>query len=200
MTRQFNVKDEVEVKDDLDKKPDSVSDDSLEFDVSDTLAKFLRDLQSLRRSSGYDSEWERTFYQRRTKPVVSFTAPAFLGPSRSTSLDRAAAEVVNKLDNERLRKLADITDNRKSEISIEFYPYISGLKLLISFEAVDTQKASALVDSLSIWFAARSNRTDDRFRKYIYENTEVISESNQIFIVTRLPRAGLDSLLATDAK
>ena len=39
-----------------------------------------------------------------------------------------------------------------------------------------------------------------RIRQSIINSTSFRTENDQVFIVTRLPRAGLDSLLATDAK
>ena len=45
MTRQFNVKDEVEVKDDLDKKPNKVTVDSLETASSETDNKITRSVE-----------------------------------------------------------------------------------------------------------------------------------------------------------
>ena len=41
---------------------------------------------------------------------------------------------------------------------------------------------------------------DIEFVKILYKLTRITSVNNQIQIVTRLPRAGLDALLATDAK
>ncbi len=52
MTRQFNVKDEVEVKDNLDKKPDNVTTDSTEISETDrkitkSVERFLAEFKTI---------------------------------------------------------------------------------------------------------------------------------------------------------
>lgn len=60
------------------------------------------------------------------------------------------------------------------------------------------QTAVLYQNSLQQWQSAKRNTKE----KALYENTYISSENNQIFIVTRLPRASIDEFLAdkTDAQ
>ncbi|MDQ3712238.1 MAG: hypothetical protein M3388_08480 [Acidobacteriota bacterium] len=62
------------------------------------------------------------------------------------------------------------------------------------------QRADQLAESLSQVFALRTSSSTNQAVKEVYKNTQIRSENNQVFIVTRLPRGSLDELLKQDAK
>jgi hypothetical protein len=76
----------------------------------------------------------------------------------------------------------------------------NGLVLKLTVTKASKQRAAELADLLSELRRKRIENSDLSSVKAIYSSTDVTSEHNQVFIVTRLPRAGLDSLLAKSAK
>lgn len=115
MTRQFDVKDEIEVKDDLDKKPNRPVNDPAEIASSETDNKISRSVQRfLAEFKTIDS-------------AVPFCSSSYIGIERKLLLPRYETS-------------------------------------------------------------------------FFYERIHEHTASDQIITVTNLPRAGLDSLLATDAK
>ncbi len=57
------------------------------------------------------------------------------------------------------------------------------------------QRAIQLVESLRQFFDLQISSTTNSAIKEIYKYTQISSENNQVFIVTRLPRGSLDALL-----
>lgn len=58
------------------------------------------------------------------------------------------------------------------------------------------QRALDLVSSLKRFFDLRESLNNNEATQKVYNYTQVYSENNQVFIVTRLPRASIDDLLA----
>lgn len=58
------------------------------------------------------------------------------------------------------------------------------------------QRATELVDNLTRFFNLRETSNNSEAVKKVYNYTQVYSENNQVFVVTRLPRASIDSLIA----
>src|SRR6185436_16216295 len=116
-----------------------------------------------------------------------------------SKLDEALTKVLKRLDSNELQSLPDFLPTGKDEalkkVSLEVYPYIAGIKLLISFEKNSARDASFLAENLNTQFFLKACR-DNYSVKQIYINTQAISTNNQVFIVTRLPRASIDELLA----
>ena len=206
MTRQFDIQNEIEVKDNLDKKPDG-NPNFQEIDLSKILIGFLADLQELKANKPNFYQQEKYFYARREQLVYADNSLG-LKPSRgiktSSKLDDSFETFFNAIDNKQLRNLADFLQESISEkpskyISYEFYSALSvSAKLLINFKKNSPESASLLTDQLNMEFQFRANKTKQKFVKLVYENTKAVSESNQVTIVTRLPRGSLDALLAKD--
>ena len=62
------------------------------------------------------------------------------------------------------------------------------------------QRADQLAESLGQVFDLRTSSSTNQAVKEVYKKTQIRSENNQVFIVTRLPRGSLDELLKQDAK
>jgi hypothetical protein len=62
------------------------------------------------------------------------------------------------------------------------------------------QRAVELARELESTLKLYSSRENTSLRQSVVENTSFLTDNDQVFVVTRLPRAGLDSLLASDAK
>ena len=70
----------------------------------------------------------------------------------------------------------------------------------ITVDKSTNQRADSLYSHLSRALEVFEVDEDDARMKVLFANTSLSKANNQVFIVTRLPRADLDSLLATDAK
>ncbi len=66
----------------------------------------------------------------------------------------------------------------------------------LTIKKASKQRAVQLADTLKRFFDLQISSATNQVVKEVYKYTQIYSENNQVFIVTRLPRAGLDSLLA----
>lgn len=157
----FDLRNEIEFKDDLDNKPEESCDE----------LKAKTDAQ------------ENQFIEEYIKLVAD-------------SLKRipfeADFEILSGIDNKDFPSL-------KKDLSINFFQLKSnkdGLLSKISFNPTSEIKRTthfllAFNQSLNL----QSCKSQSFSKKVIYENTKVFAGNNQVFIVTRLPRGSIDSLL-----
>lgn len=66
----------------------------------------------------------------------------------------------------------------------------------LTIKKATKQRAVELADSLKRFFDSRESSNNNEAVKKVYSYTQVYSQNNQVFIVTRLPRASIDSLPA----
>lgn len=206
MSKQFNVKDEIEVKDDLDKKPDRD-----ESSLNQSVHIYLEELDSYLAEVRKVDEQLHSIYQSDPELVLSApchavgdanqlfdpevtgrtTLPILLDPSyvdENWEWDVGCKPLNSKSDD------IHFATTRVSRTQKGVFTYQIEIKLISSGEA------SALFANLNSVFtrldaAAFSNRV-----KVLWEHTKLTTTEDQVLITTRLPRAGLDSLLAVDAK
>ncbi|MEP6922853.1 MAG: hypothetical protein ABI954_00180 [Pyrinomonadaceae bacterium] len=70
----------------------------------------------------------------------------------------------------------------------------------ISFKVASEQKARSVASGLNLYFSMLREAKQNTNEGVIFNETTVTQENDQIFIVTRLPRAGLDAFLKSDEK
>ncbi len=198
LTKNFDIHNEIEVKDDLDNKPENESCGNLSIaDVIKLLAKYDFNLKPIEFSYQLDFQKDQPtqlhFY--RTKGEKSLI----------DSLSKNVLCDINKLN--LLEK-----ENPSSSVRIFFslgsintlYSYKAnkeGISAEISFKFPNIEHAKS--------FAALEQAKAERNRKLqnkdladaavlsaIYNNTFIRNENNQVFIVTHLPRAAIDEFLA----
>ena len=209
MTKQFNVKDEIEVKDDLDKKPD---------DCEKLAAKFREKQQSYSVDENALITYS-TAIAELANSVTQLNAPPFslqaytLGdvglPTGVLSyFDNAKPRLVSgkakrKLDTDILAlarlfpaSSGDGRERLQFAVSLDDKCLVSTVKILRQND-VEAHQAFIAYDSLADLWRCIPKSTADAL---VSNNTQVTWENNQVIIVTRLPRAGLDSLLAANAK
>ena len=206
MTRQFNVKDEIEVKDDLDKKPDK-NDPSLEGIQTylRTLDSYLADVRATdgRLGSVYGQNPEFVLSTpchavgNANRPFGSIgtgviTLPILLDPQyRDQNWEwHFNCKPLQSSDVEKLiYTQVEVSGTEKG-----VFTYQVSIKLPTSFESnglfQNLERAFRLIKAEDL-----SNR-----RQVLFENTKVVDSEDKVTIITRLPRAGLDALLAKDAK
>ena len=211
MTRNFEIKDEIEVKDDLDTKPDDERSEvaiSIQVYLQD-VEYFLEGLRKLNKSGKFDVRKDTFEVAQSTllpcvanNTVGSYTAEKFslVNEMLRPPLERLSKRLTDGYS------LADClpsgrfngqeaTDSRfnlkldRSEFSIE----VAVLKS-------SPQTAIQVLDAINREFEVFNSKQTGTLQKAISGNTSFKARKSQIFIVTRLPRAGLDPLLAESAQ
>ncbi len=202
LTRNFDIQEEIEYKDDLDKQPDE--EDFYQINLSSAIVDFINDINNLKERGFYNFDNNRDFYAKREHFFSQnhSSKNAVLRSEIDSELDKNLDNFLSKLDTKNLLNLSDFleenNDQKSKHISLEIYTFVSGIKLLITLEKSSAQKASLLASNLNLAFLLKANR-ENNSTKLIYENTKATFVNNQVFIVTRLPRASIDSLLAENS-
>ncbi|MFL6467275.1 MAG: hypothetical protein ACJ72Z_04885 [Pyrinomonadaceae bacterium] len=210
-TRNFELIDEIEVKDDLDKKPD---DERSPVHVS--LQNYLQDIEiffeRLRRLKGagkFDSD--RDAFEVAQTTQLPCVAANRVGSYSADKFDlqnenlRPSLESFSKLLTDGY-SLADCMPNSRfgatevTDSKFDFKLDKTGFSLNISVRKRSPQDAVYLVGDLAKTYAQFKSADASSARLRICEATTFRSENDQVFIVTHLPRAGLEPLLAINAK
>jgi hypothetical protein len=214
MAKSFELKSELEAKDDLDKKPDDKEEKQQVSQALDayfnTSKWFLEDLQRLSALKKFDREYvDLAFGKRLASPcgnnknvgVRELTGSTYVpNDILRPQLESTWAELVTRLA--RAATLSDCLSNNNpewnntSEIGIEVSHKQSGFELELSLEKHSPQRAQQLATALNFACESYLSKYEDSTAKVLRENTKITSENDQVFIITNLPRAGLDSLLA----
>ena len=169
MTRQFDIKSEIEYKDDLDNKPDEP------FKESEEKVDEL-DLLDFRQYAGTVTSFVKGYYQTEVKNSTTVCIVNLEQPDGFFST----------LREDLIFSFADFKAEKDSFFfKIGVAPKLADEDIFLI--------SSAFKASLN----SESRKSQFRPEKLIYDNTKVITENNQVFIVTRLPRAAIDEFLAT---
>lgn len=214
MAKGFDIKTALESKDDLDKKPN----DEEKKQVSQSLDNyfntskwFLEELQRLSAFNEFDQNFGYLSIGKRLalpcgtdktgKVLRELTGSTYIeSQTLRPQLEPSIAQLADRLGS--LGTLSDCIARTNtewantSEIGIEVWHKESGFEIEISLLKHSPLRASQLADALSFAFQSCKSGQNDRTATLLHENTRITSENDQVFIVTNLPRAGLDSLLA----
>ncbi len=207
LTRNFDIQNEIEFKDDLDKKPDDEDLKELSGAIGsyfEDLESFLEDLQKLNGIEKFDLDFDRfTFTEKTFVPCNPKGDPV---PQHS--------EIIQRIDNQWLQPaitdaayktegwdfLSDCLPNDKFKTAksagIDLSYDKSEFKYGISITKDSPQKAQQLAENFIQSLKLYKLDEEKIVAQKLYENTSIKSENNQVFIVTRLPRGSLDALLA----
>ncbi len=208
-SKQFNVKDEVEFKDNLDKKPKDDADpliQSIQVYFQD-LDEYLRDVRKADEQLGsvYKRDPETVLLAPchrigdstvpfNLEKVTHFTRlPILLNPEYEKENWSWVHMGCKRLDGSREEKAA-FAEIEVSETQKGVFTYQVSIKLS------SNEQASDLFENFQRVFRRIDAADFTNRRKVLWENTKLTITEDKVLIVTRLPRAGLDSLLATDAK
>lgn len=210
-TKNFALKDEVELKDDLDKKPDDET-----STLSESLGVYLQDVEyflaSLRNLSvnGKFDVGRDTFEvaQSTLLPCVaankigSYTANTFRLTNEAL---RPSLERFSKLLTDGY-SLADCRAGQQfqgQEVTHSRFTFAFGdndFSVQVSVKKLSAADAVRAAGALALARTMLAGPANGIIRQLLLEHTSFKSENDQVFVITRLPRAGLDSLLAKDAK
>jgi len=208
LTRNFDIQEEIEYKDDLDKKPEGTDCwDKSSKDVTDLLNSnflsdgilaFVSDLQNLSEVGKYE-KGERFNFQFTHKSTESERGRIEdTSPLTSNEWVRlAASDRVENLCSSRFYRFDDELKTKASHSTVKFSWENDELIVKISKEQESNQIAAETADLYNEVFAT-GICTDyvEKSQKVIYQNSKAFAENNQVFIITNLPRASIDSLLA----
>lgn len=210
-TRNFEISDETEVKDDLDKKPD---DERSPVHMSlgnyfDDVEKFIAALGGFQKRKLFNSAQD-TFSvgQGNQLPCVaanrvgSYTVKEF---ATSDEAIRRSLEWFSKqltdgyslgdcLPNDRLGSEETHDSNFQFKLDGEAF------RIEVSVKKTSAESARLLVADLANTHRQTKVVSANQVRARLYEATTFRSENDQVFVLTRLPRADLVSLLTNDAK
>lgn len=207
LTRNFDIQDEVEVKDDLDKKPD---DDRSDLTMS--VEVYLQDVESLLAAFGNLNK--KGQFNTITSPFeVAQTVFLPCEPS-----NKAGSYTARKFENantaikpylERFSKqltygysLGDCvrtpiySDKEAVASNFNFKLDNKAFTVEITIQKSSPESASQLASALPSIFRSFRKNTGIDIRQRIIDATSFRINKDQVFIVTRLPRASIDSLLA----
>ena len=205
LTRDFDIKNEIVFEDDLDKKPD---DEKIDFDGSlrryfHQVHNFVNELQKLNQSQKFDLDLDK--FESANQIFLNCEAPDYIYPSISTkntefrwiyfALWDAHANIGCGGDwSSWLQDKESNSSATNSKLKLSYDK--TELRFEISAPKLNKQKADFFAESFNRAYKDYKIDEEKPVVKIIYENTLIKSENNQVFIITRLPRGSLDTLLA----
>jgi hypothetical protein len=217
-TKQFNVKDEIEAKDDLDKNPDGEAIKSfLEKDYEAALSSFVEDLRKLKQDGRYRASGTKPFQIsafRRFCSAENEIATSSFDPTDASDanawiedafLDIHSSFTVannwNFATTPTFIKLPEgvSEDDRCKVFGLDTEINRSNFTVRITFSRETAANAALLAGTLDKYFIRKAARPRNTLTKQIYWYTRASADKNQVMIVTRLPRGSIAPLLAYTA-
>jgi len=208
MARQFDLKDELEHRDDLDAKPPETFRDSVQVYLDD-VEYFLTGLQRLTANGKLELDDARFVVAQSTllpctvsNKAGSYTAEKFLASAKSLEpgLERFSKLLTDGYS------LQDCLPNDKfpgvEATSSRFETRFDEKEFLVevAVRKASSDRATALAAALTETFTVFRQPSNSPIRTSILTNTSARARNDQVFVVTRLPRAGLAPLFAHAAK
>lgn len=209
-TRNFDITDEIELKEELDRDPDE------RISARISLATYFQDVETfvqtlgrLSRTKNFDFAVDTFDVTQATQlpcvpanKVGSYAANKFVAKNEAI---RPSLESFSKLLTDGY-SLGDCLPNSRfapdEATDSRFNFHLDGSEFFVEIAVRKTspQNAKLLADALVSTFKLFQKEPAEPIRKVLYGGTNVRVENDQIFVVTRLPRGSLDTLLAKDAK
>lgn len=192
----FDIKNEIEVKDDLDKKPDNEEIEDVSNDDFPTLfAQLLNEIKNGVESGKIAKPLQTNFRFEGFFNLAEMCSGSGFGSD--PSVDKYLATIVSDSFSQKFEprglELADYPRITAKNFRINFDATENDLLLKLSFGKSDAIQFAEFLNREYL-FSARNSK--DVLTKQVYENTRATSENNQVFIVTRLPRGSIDEFLA----
>ena len=206
-TRQFDVRDEIEVNEDLDTKPDderSPVTASVQIYLED-VEYFLSSLAKLRSNGKFDPGADTFSVEQNTLlPCVDANRAGRYTPIKFTSSSEGSRSALEYFSRGMVYgySLGDCIVNNEFEVTaadsrFNFSLEKSTFAVNVSVRKDSNARAIDLVRELESTFKLYAAKTDSKFRQAVIRNTTFKAQNDQVFVVTRLPRAGLVSLLSS---
>lgn len=206
LTRDFDVKNEIEVSDDLDNKPDKEEiEPGVKEDFPSLFDRLLKEIKSETENGQIalplqtDFNVSGTFSRHESIDGTAGGGGGGLGSNVSNqNLSRLIQNALSQKFRSKAFELADYDGENSKKVKIEFEGNAVDWTLKLSFGKTKIEQFAAFLNQR---FSSSAASTEDALLGQIYQNTTVSFENNQVFIVTRLPRASIEEFLAKkDAK
>lgn len=204
LTRNFDIQNEIEVKDNLDNKPDNEEIESFsKDDFPGLFAQLLKEIEEEVKSGKLTLPLQTDFYTNGEfhKSEFSNGGGSGGGGIGSTVSNQNLSLLIQNAFDQKFRpkafELADFDSEKSKSIKINFEANNTHLSLKIS---LGKSNAEQFADFLNQQFSSSAALVKNALVKEIYENTKATSENNQVFVVTRLPRGSLDEFLKQNAE
>ena len=199
-TRQFDVKDEIEKKDDLDKNPNGCDLARSDHEIKDLETEYLWfNDRSISEYQGLLEQVLEAFPQKVGEVDINWTSIGDRKASRrvTTAITLPIADpAAHGLDDDVI-----FVGNGLPGKTFSFSFFRNRLEDRFRFESRSVPYDSALVRSLyGSAFDHHRCFGSLELEQLLLKRTEVNVEGTNLVITTRLPRGSLDALLATNAK
>lgn len=209
-TQNFEIKDEFKAKDGLDKNPDndrSPVTASVQIYLQD-VEHFLARLGQLKSQGKFDPNADSfDIAQNTLLPCRDSNQAGRYSPIRFETTSKSSLSALKSLSSGMTYgySLGDCVANTEFEVDAAESRFIVRLdgrafSTSLGVRKQSPQRAYGLLREMDCTLKVYSREGNSRILQSIVGGTTFRSEKDQVFIVTRLPRAGLDSLLAKSAK
>ena len=209
--KQFDLRDEIEMLDDLDNKPDgerSPVSESVKIYLED-VEYFLASLGRLKDRGKFDLSKD-TFSVAKTAmlPCVSSNLAGRYTPVKFESTSVGSRFALDQFSRgmEYGYSLGDCLVNNEfngleaTDSRFHFELDAKTFTVNVTVKKQTPQRALDLIRELESVLALYAAKDDSKLRKQIIANTAFRAEKGQVVLLTQLPRGSLDPLLASDAK
>jgi len=200
-TRDFDIKNEIVVEDDLDKKPDNEE----KTDFNYLLKKYYAGVEQFTDNlikAHYDGyfDFDKHPFNFKISTQASCSS-SYYAPFRQISGNGSGIPVFFALS-EYSKGLNGIylgnckQADEPKDIVLDISYNTAELQIKLSSLKSSPQKAISFIEAFNQVIALYKTDEKKIFVSKIQENTSVNAENNQVFIVTRLPRGSIDALHA----
>ena len=209
MTRNFDIREEIEFKDDFDNNPDG--DHS---PITDSVGVYLEDVESLISALGalnkkgqFDTS-SSPFEVAQTVflPCEAFNKAGSYTPQKFENVNAALRPYLESFSKKLTYgySLGDCVktpmygDREAVASDFDFRLDKKAFSVEITIQKASPESASQLLAALPPTFKTFREKTAAIVRQKLIDATSFSLKKDQVFIVTRLPRASIDSLIAKD--
>lgn len=200
-TRIFDVQNEIEWEEDSDNPESKEINDFLALEPERAIAEFIGELKKIRRSgrrisSSYIETKCSHVWGGDNGAAIAIEQERYSNARNALdnlwkSYEKFFAEV--KEDN--LPSFYKYSEDYKVEFSQILTFQKRNLEIKIKFSHGSPEQAKSFSEYLNKAFANKALQAKEKIAKTTYENTKAIISDGYITVVTRLPRASIDSLL-----
>jgi hypothetical protein len=175
LTRDFDIKNEIEFKDDLDNKPDNETNEELSA-----------------KSGEQDNQFVEEYARTVSALLKRVYFPKAEGYEPTVNSHNAFLETGSEISNDLFPKVSKDLDVVNFNWAADKDKFFVNFKLKSKFENKDVSSfVSSFNSSLNFLRCESQNKTEN----IILKNTEITFENNQVFIVTHFARASIDEFL-----
>jgi hypothetical protein len=200
LTRNFNIQDEIEVKDDLDNKPN-------ENDLfASSIVKLIEELDKLSREGKFDWQLKNEIQiedfelcdPKETTVLASWVSDGSINNRVDYEIGKTSFKIAEKL----LTRITELKIGGRYDRTIDYKFSFNGKSLTIQAKVkFDNEKNTQIfANEFASYLTQPTHSSNPTKEKIIAEKRKASIENNQVFIVTRLPRGSLDELLKQNVK